>query len=91
MNARTRLNRASDLLWRDLGGEILVTAPGGKGVERLGGSALQVWALLERPRTVEECTRAIAGPSDAIAAEVESFLEELVARGVVEEVPEYDA
>lgn len=35
--------------------------------------------------------RAIAGPSDAIAAEVESFLEELVARGVVEEVPEDDA
>jgi len=91
VNARTRLRRASDLLWRDLGGEILATTPGGKGVERLGGSALQVWALLERSRTVEECTGAIAGSSDVIAAEVESFIQELVARGIVEEVPEHDA
>lgn len=82
--------RSTAVLWRRVGGEVLLAAPEGTDVDRLSLPASETWMLLERPRTPVEITDALARafPADGvqIAARVEEILGQLEGRGWVARV-----
>ncbi len=76
------------MLVRNVGGEVLLTAAGHADIDRLSGTAAAVWHVLEVPRAPEEVTRLVAEAfgqqEQAVLADVEAFLDELLRRGWVE-------
>ena len=90
MNDRIQLRRSPDILVRNVGSEVLLTAAGHADVDRLSGTAAAVWDVLEVPRAPEEVTRLVAEAfgqqEQAVMADVEAFLNELLRRGWVERV-----
>lgn len=86
----TRFVRSRTALWRRVGGEILLAAPGRPDVDRLSNSAGAVWTLLEEPMPasalVATLSDAYGVPRGQITGDVEALLADLQARGWVEEV-----
>ena len=76
------------MLVRNVGGEVLLTAAGHADIDQLSGTAAAVWHVLEVPRAPEEVTRLVAEAfgqqEQAVLADVEAFLDELLRRGWVE-------
>lgn len=85
-----RFRRAAGVLERRFGDEVLLAARGRRDVDRLAGTGAAVWELLDGPRTAAELAAALeaayeAGPG-SIERDVRALLEDLAARGYVEEV-----
>jgi hypothetical protein len=84
----TRYARSVTTLWRSVGSETLLTAAGRQEVDSLSDTATAVWALLARPRTLDEVVRRLSeryGTSrDTVERDVRALLEQLVVRGWVE-------
>jgi hypothetical protein len=76
--------RSSDVLWRNVGPEVLLTRPAIQTTEVLSETAAQVWRLLEYPGTALEVADRLdgfAGRADEIAGGVNALLMDLVWRG----------
>lgn len=85
-----RVCRSPGVLSRKVGGEVLLGAPGRNGFDQLSESAGIVWGLLDVPRTDDEIVAILAHvygePPEAIAADVDGLLADLLRRGWIEEV-----
>jgi Coenzyme PQQ synthesis protein D (PqqD) len=88
------LMRSPNALSRSVGSEILLTAPGRDDVVRLAGTAGAVWGLLETPQTlsslVDALSRSYGAPPEAIAADVQQLLSQLLEEGWAESVADGD-
>ena len=76
--------RSSDVLWRNVGPEVLLTRPKIETTEVLSEIAADVWRLLERPGTALEVADRLdgfAGKAEEIAGGVNALLMDLVRRG----------
>jgi hypothetical protein len=76
--------RSPDVLWRNVGPEVLLTRPRIETTEVLSETAAQVWRLLEDPGTALEVADRLdgfAGQADEIAGGVNALLLDLVWRG----------
>ncbi len=82
--------RATGVLHRDLGNEVLAMVPGGEEVHQLTGSSALLWDVIEPGATAPEVVRQLGdayGTSvDVLAADVEQGLQDLVRRGLASEV-----
>lgn len=88
MNAMTaRLVPSPDALTRELDGEILLLDLKSSHYFGLSGSGARIWQLIEAGQhgdaIVAALTREFDGDETRIRAEVASFLEDLVARGLL--------
>ena len=93
MNPMTaRLIPSPDALTRELDGEILLLDLKSSHYFGLSGSGARIWQLLETgldgDGIVAALTREFDGDESQIRAEVISFLEDLVARGLLVAAPE---
>jgi Coenzyme PQQ synthesis protein D (PqqD) len=84
----TRYARSATTLWRSVGPESLLTAPGREEVDALSETAAAVWDLLTEPRTLDDLVRRLSeryrAPRGMMEPDVRSLLDQLVARGWVE-------
>lgn len=85
-----RFRRSPSALFREVGPEVLLAAVGRPGFDVLSGPATAVWALLDRPQTLEELVASLEDRYDAprasIETDVQRLLAELTRRGWIEEV-----
>lgn len=85
-----RFRRAAGVLERRFGGEVLLAARGRRAVDRLAGTGAAVWELLDEPRTAAALAAALEAAYEAepgsIERDVRALLEDLAARGYVDEV-----
>lgn len=80
----TPYRRSSEVLWRNVGPEVLLTRPGVETTEVLSETAAEAWRVLERPGTAHDVAARLggfAGRPDEIAIGVNALLLELVQRG----------
>lgn len=84
-DVRYRIIDEEAVVIRQDAGEVVVLNPVGARVLHLVGPDLEVRALIER------MAREYAASAQTLEAEVLGFLEELVAAGVIEEVPSHGA
>ncbi len=79
---------------RSVGDEIYAGAPPREDFHCLSGTALTLWDLLEVPRTLPELVNIAATVystrAERIASEIDRWVDDLVALGLVEEVEEAD-
>jgi len=76
--------RSPDVLWRNVGPEVLLTRPAIQTTEVLSETAAQVWRLLEYAGTALEVADRLdgfAGRADEIAGGVNALLMDLVWHG----------
>lgn len=88
MSSATRYRRAADVRFRILDGEAVVVRQRAAEVLGLDAAASRILELLDGERSLEAVIAALTaeyeGEPEAIAREVEAFVEELVAAGIVE-------
>lgn len=75
--------RSSDVLWRNVGPEVLLTRPTTETTDVLSETAAAVWRLLERRRSALEIADRLdgfEGRAEEIAAGVDALLMDLVRR-----------
>lgn len=84
-----RFRRVAEVLWRNVGTDVLAARPGEEGFDLLGGGAGRVWRCLDRPRTRPEVIGLLAAedalPEDPDTA-VQRVLDDLADRGLVARV-----
>ena len=76
--------RSTDVLWRNVGWEVLVTRPDIETIEVLSQTAAGAWRLLEDPGTalqIADRLEGFVGRADEIAVGVNALLIDLVRRG----------
>jgi len=76
--------RSANVLWRNVGPEVLLTRPKTETTEVLSETAAEVWRLLEDPGTALEIADRLdgfAGRAEEIAGGVKALLLDLVWRG----------
>jgi hypothetical protein len=82
-----RYQRAESALWRRSSDAVVVLPLGTRDVFTLRGSGSVLWEILARARTLDEAAHSLGQtfgrPADAIAAEIEPVLQELVRRRAV--------
>ncbi len=87
-SASLAYRRSPGVLSRTFSGEVILAAPGVDDFESLSATAGSVWQLLDEPRSLDEIVDALtvrypnAGPT--IGRDVESLIEHLAQRGLVE-------
>jgi hypothetical protein len=83
-----RFRRSHRALFRRVGDEVLVAVPGDGEVVSLFGTGTAIWESIAHPASVAELARTLAeeyGASpDEIAADIETFLDQLLEKRVVE-------
>ena len=88
----TRFVRARDVLWRQLGGVVLLRTVADPEIVELSGAAVLLWMALTEPATAAELATelaAVAGaPEDVVAPDVRGALADLVHRGIATQLPE---
>jgi hypothetical protein len=89
-----RFRQLSRLSQREFAGEVLVLNLDRDNIEHLQGTAVEVWRLLQAPRTLPALVTLLARKYDVsvetIRADVAALLGDLIARDLVEEVTEND-
>lgn len=84
----TRYKRAEGILSRQLPEEVLIAPFGRNDFDKLSGTAVPLWELLESPRTIEELVAILAdrysAPSSLIENDLTAILSELVDRRYLE-------
>lgn len=92
MTASERYRRSSDVRYRILDGEAVVVRQRAAEVLGLDAAGSRILDLLDGERPLDKVAATLAeeyeGDREAIAREVEAFVAELVAAGVVEPVQE---
>lgn len=92
MHARFRQRRS--VLMRNIGDEVCAVAPESEDFHSMSGTALALWGLLEVPRTVPELVRIASAiystEPERIASDIDPWVDDLVAKGLIEEVEETD-
>jgi Coenzyme PQQ synthesis protein D (PqqD) len=76
--------RSPDVLWRNVGPEVILTRPKTETIAELSESGAEVWRLLEEPRTVRGIAAGLDGFAQEggnIEADVKALLDDLVWRG----------
>lgn len=83
-----RLRRAPEVPFRRVGGDLIVSPPAADGFEMLSGPAVDMWMLLETPRTVGEIVDVLASRygtrAEVVEYHVREVLERFRATGAVE-------
>lgn len=86
--------RSPGALYRSYADEVMLASVDREGFDLLSGTGDAVWRLLETPQTLdgltESLSRAYGADPTVIAGDVARLLDELVARGFVEEVSDAD-
>lgn len=81
--------RASQVLHRNAGPDVLALLPGLGDVQLMAGPAALMWDLLAEEVAfkdlVDELAELYARPAEEIAPSLESYLQDLTRRGLVEE------
>jgi hypothetical protein len=89
-----RFRQVPELSQREFAGEALVLNTDREDVEHLQGTAVQIWKMLETPRTLPDLVTVLSYryeiPETDIGDDVEALLDDLIARDLVEEVIEFD-
>jgi Coenzyme PQQ synthesis protein D (PqqD) len=89
-----RFWRSPAALSRSFEEEVLLAAPGREAIDRLSGTAAAVWELLDVPRTLPDVVAALGhsygADSATIARDVDGLVDDLLARGWLEEVIDND-
>ncbi|MGH2746652.1 MAG: PqqD family protein [Actinomycetota bacterium] len=74
--------------------QVWAAVPGGEGFHCLSGTALAVWDLLEVPRALPELVGIISAAYSVdpanVASDVDGLIDDMVAKGLVEEIEEAD-
>jgi hypothetical protein len=88
MSHQVKLGRSPQILFRNVGPDVLLAVPGRHDFEQLGGSGALLWDMLAEPRTVNEVVELLAvaygeDPS-VVRPGVEAVVEQLVHLGVLE-------
>ena len=76
--------RSSDVLWRNVGPEVILTRPKTETIAELSESGADVWRLLEEPSTVQGVAARLDGSSlrkGEMEAGLKALLDDLVSRG----------
>jgi len=85
-----RFQRSASALWREVGDQILLAPPGREDLDQLSGTAATVWILLEEPQTLQELVITLEDlyntSAEAIMADVERLVFDLVSRGSIRQV-----
>jgi coenzyme PQQ synthesis protein D (PqqD) len=77
-------HRAPDVLWRNVGADVILTRPKTETIAGLSESGAEVWRLLEHQSTARDVAARFEGFSHAsaeIEAGVKALLDDLVWRG----------
>jgi hypothetical protein len=89
-----RFKHSAGIIYRSVGPEVVATVPEQDGFHHLVEAGSAVWHLLAVPRTVPELVEMTAEvygmPEAAIASDVEVLVDQLIGRGLIEEVIEAD-
>lgn len=84
-----------DILWRKVGDEILISDVIGETIFGLDGVGARMWQMLAENGSVDEAVSALAAeydaPADTIAADLNSLIDDLRHRGLVEFAQTTDA
>lgn len=90
----SRFRQRPSVIMRSIGDEICAVAPEREDFHRLSGTALALWDLLEVPRTLPELVRIASAiystEPGRIASDIDPWVDDLIAKGLVEEVEETD-
>jgi hypothetical protein len=82
--------QSAAVLFRRVGPEVLAAVPGNGEVIRLDGPAPTAWTLMAYPITASELTNELAAmysrSADEIRHEVEYMIDDLVRRGLIDEL-----
>jgi hypothetical protein len=82
-----RLNLSPDALSRELAGEVLILDLRTSLYFGLKGTAARIWQMIEashdRDSIVSALSREYGAPEDVIAADVDAFITDLLARGLI--------
>ena len=76
--------RSPDVLWRNVGPEVLLTRPKTEAIAELSESGAEIWRLLEEPSTVQGVAARLGRTSlgaGEMEAGVKTLLDDLVWRG----------
>ena len=81
--------RAPHVLYRNAGADVLALLPGESNVHLMAGSSALMWDLLAEEIAfedlVDDLAKLYARPAPEIAPSLESYLKDLMRRGLVEE------
>jgi hypothetical protein len=95
VTASVAYRRSAEVLSRAFGGEVVLAAPGVDDFEMLSATAGSVWQLLDEPRSIDEIVDALSArypnAGRTIGPDVESLVEHLARRGLVERLRVGDA
>ncbi|MEQ8841211.1 MAG: PqqD family protein [Acidimicrobiales bacterium] len=85
-----RILRRAEVLWRSTLDGVLIRPPGADEVTKLAGTGGALWTALEEPSSFDDVCSALAQMHDAevgtVAADLAPVIDDLVERGVVEQV-----
>jgi hypothetical protein len=79
--------RSAEVLWRNVGPEVLITRQVDTTMDVLSPAASAVWRLLGRPKSADEIADQLngsEGQAEEISTGVETMLRELLRRGYIE-------
>lgn len=84
----TAYRRADSVLFRQLPGEVLIAPQGRNDFDKLTGTAVPLWELLDTPRTVRDLvdvfSELYSAPAPVIERDLRVMLDELVDRQYLE-------
>lgn len=77
-----------DVLWRKVGDEILISDAGSETIFGLDGAGARMWQLIAEDGSIDAAVAVLAAEfdaaPDAIAADLNALIQDLLARGLVE-------
>lgn len=89
-----RFRQSKAVLSRRVGAEVILAARERRDFNALEGPAAEAWRFLEVPRTLPDLAAAVARrfdePAERVFPEVSALLDDLIERGLIEEVVEED-
>lgn len=87
-----RYRQSSRALARTVGDSIILTLPGHEAFEQLTATSAMTWCVLDAPHTLADLIERLAGLYDmhaqTITSDVEHLLNDLISRGLIEEIEE---
>lgn len=91
---QARFRQRPTVIMRSIGDEVCAVAPEHGDFHCLSGTALTLWDLLGVPRTVPELVSIVSSiyrtEPGRIASDIDPWVDDLITKGLVEEVEEND-
>lgn len=89
-----RFRQSPTVITRRIGGEICALVPPAQDLHSLSGSALVLWDLLEVPRALPDLVKIASSfyslEPGQIASDIDPWVDDLISKGLVEEIEEAD-